>query len=45
MDKCLSYQNNGYLGARLKKEEMNKIAHVLLQMFPSFNWDKSFQGS
>ena len=38
MDKCPNYQNNGYLDASLKrKKEMNKIAHVLLQMFSSSN--------
>ena len=31
MDMCPNYQNNGYLDARLKKREMNKIAHVFLQ--------------
>ena len=32
MDKCPNYQNNGYLDAHLKEEEeMNKIAHALLQ--------------
>jgi hypothetical protein len=31
MDKCPNYQNNGYSDARLKKREMNKIAHIFLQ--------------
>ena len=45
MDKCPNYQNNGYLDARLRKREMNKIAHVLLQLFPSFKREISFQGT
>ena len=35
---------NGYLDTRLKKE-MNKIAHVFLQMFPSFKREICFQGA
>ena len=36
MDNRSKYQNNGYLDARLKKKkEMNKIAYVFLQLFPS----------
>jgi hypothetical protein len=46
MDKYPNYQNNGYLDARLKKEkEMNKIAHVFLQMFLSFKREICFQGA
>jgi hypothetical protein len=45
MDKCPNYQNNGYLDARLKKREMNKIAHIFLQMFSSFRREISFQGA
>jgi hypothetical protein len=45
MDKCPRYENNGYLDARLKKNEMNKIAHVFLQLFPSFKWKICFQGA
>ena len=44
MDKCLKYLNNGYLDARLKKE-MNNIAHVFLQLFPSFKMRDMFLGS
>ena len=29
-------ENNGYLDARLKKKEMNKIANVFLQKFSKF---------
>jgi hypothetical protein len=40
-------ENNGYLDARLKKkrEEMNKIAPALLQMFLNFKRDICFQGA
>ena len=44
MDKCPYYKNNGYLDARLKKKrEMNKMAHVFLQLFLSFKREISFQ--
>ena len=46
MDKCPNYQNNWYLDAHLKRErEMNKIAHVFLQIFPSFKREICFQGA
>ena len=36
--------NNRYLDARLKKRrDINKIAHVFLQMFPSFKREISFK--
>jgi hypothetical protein len=39
-------ENNGYLDAHLKKEEeMNKIAHALLQMFRSFKKRGKFSRS
>ena len=42
-------ENNGYSDARLKKRKrerkMNKIAHVLLKVFQSFNKRDVFQGA
>ena len=35
MNKFPNYQNNGYLDTCLKRKEMNKVAHVFLQLFPS----------
>ena len=48
VDKMTSVQdieNNGYSDARLKKGEMNKIAHVFLQMFPKIKREICFQGA
>ena len=43
MDKCLRYLNNRYVDVLLKKREMNKIAHVFLQIFPSFKREICFK--
>ena len=45
MNKFPNYQNNGYLDTCLKRKEMNKVAHVFLQLFPSFKREISFQGA
>ena len=45
MDKCPRYLKNGYSDVRLKKEEMNKIAPALQQMFSNFKREVCFQGA
>jgi hypothetical protein len=32
-------------GKKEEKRGMNKIAHVFLQVFPSFKWEICFQGA
>jgi hypothetical protein len=48
MDKCPRYRKQWVLRCPPEKKkirEMNKIAHVLLQMFPSFKREICFQGA